>query len=541
MSTPRLQWKAPDGREQVFLMSSAEIVIGRTTTADIVLPGQRVSRQHAKIMAIPDGHQVIDLSSSYGTFVNDKRIDQCVLQNGDKISFGKDDTEVRYFTESQGKNSEESSRNVEKSLDKLGTVFPAAATDLEKILCVLDFQEQWGAFTPEKGLEQILKSALKISGAERSFIMTRKGESFGYAAGFDSKGHSLLESHFHTSRSVVRDVAINDRPLFMVEGIHGDFAEQASIVNQNLRAIACLPLRGIPTGGDSPVILGILYLDSTKAMHSLSGLDERILNKLAVEAGTLLERVETIKSIEQRKTLERDLALAEETQRSLLPREIPILDYVSLVPFSRPTHYVGGDFYDFEVMESGELIASLADVSGKGVAASLLSSMLLGCLQLQLRTGSSPQQTLSRLNKFLSEKSSGKFVTMFVYSLRPDGNGEFISAGHNPGYVYRAMKNEIEELHSNSLILGAFDFAEFTATPFELHRGDILLIYSDGLTEAEDPSGQMFGEERVKEILLREGVLGAKQVHQVLLSVIQEFTHGRAQTDDMTFVIAQRT
>jgi len=107
--------------------------------------------------------------------------------------------------------------------------------------------------------------------------------------------------------------------------------------------------------------------------------------------------------------------------------------------------------------------------------------------------------------------------------------------------VYRAMKNEIEELPSNSLILGAFDFAEFNATPFELHRGDILLIYSDGLTEAEDPSGQMFGEERVKEILLKHGELGAKQVHQVLLSVIQEFTHGRAQTDDMTFVIAQRT
>jgi serine phosphatase RsbU (regulator of sigma subunit) len=371
--------------------------------------------------------------------------------------------------------------------------------------------------------------------------MTRKADSFGYAAGFDSKGQRLLESHFQTSRSVVRDVAINDRALFMVEGIHDDFAEQASIVAQNLRAIACLPLRGIPTGGDAPEILGILYLDSTKAMHSLSGLDQRILNKLAVEAGTMLERVETFKSIEQRKNLERDLALAEETQRSLLPREIPTLDYVSLIPFSRPTHYVGGDFYDFEVMDSGELIASLADVSGKGVAASLLSSMLLGCLQLQLRTGSSPQQTLGRLNKFLHEKSSGKFVTMFVFSLRPDGKGEFISAGHNPGYLYRASKNVIEELGSNSLILGAFDFASFDATPFELDRGDILLIYSDGLTEAENPSGEMFGEERVQDILRREGPFGAKQVHQVLLSVIQEFTQGRAQTDDMTFVIAQRT
>ena len=106
----------------------------------------------------------------------------------------------------------------------------------------------------------------------------------------------------------------------------GEFAAQESIVGMNLRAVACLPLLGIRTGGDSSEILGILYLDSTKAMHSLSGLDEKILNKLAVEAGNVLERVEMMKSIEQRKTLERDLALAEETQRSLLPREIPKLD-----------------------------------------------------------------------------------------------------------------------------------------------------------------------------------------------------------------------
>src|SRR5437762_9686613 len=150
MSTPRLQWKAPDGREQVFLMSLPEILIGRTTTADVVLPGLRVSRQHAKIMAIPDGHQVVDLGSTYGTFVNNKRIDQCVLRHGDKINFGKDDLEVCYFIgPAAAKAGEDTTRNAQKSLDELGRVFPSAATDLEKILCVLDLQQQWGTvFTP---------------------------------------------------------------------------------------------------------------------------------------------------------------------------------------------------------------------------------------------------------------------------------------------------------------------------------------------------------------------------------------------------------
>src|SRR5262249_52131918 len=176
--------------------------------------------------------------------------------------------------------------------------------------------------------------------------------------------------------------------------------EQASIVAMNLRAVACMPLMGIPSQADKPSILGILYLDSTKKMHSLSGLDQRILNRLAVEAGNVLERVEMIKSIEQRKKLEQELTLAEETQRSLLPQTLPKVPNLSIHAFSKPTRYVGGDFYDFLELESGELFGVIADVSGKGVSASLLSSMLLGCLQMQLRTRVPMDEALKRLNRF---------------------------------------------------------------------------------------------------------------------------------------------
>src|SRR5262245_6074000 len=398
MTSPRFQWRAPDGKEQIFLISANEVLIGRKRDADIVIPNQHVSRLHAKVVTLQEGHQLVDLGSTYGTFVNSQRVERQLLANGDRITFGKDEVEFRYFTEAatEPRRDADTTRIVQKSFRDLGRVLPSDASDLEKILCVLDFQYQWNqVFTPENGLEQILESALKISGAERAFIMIRKLDGFGYAAGQDGKGRRLSESNFHTSQSVVRDVVANTRPVFMVEGIDRNFADQESIVAMNLRAIACLPLRGIPTGGDSPEILGILYLDSTKAMHSLSGLDQKILNKLAVEAGNVLERVEMIKSIEHRKNLERDLALAEDTQRSLLPREIPKLEQFRLHAFSRPTRYVGGDFYYFVVLESGELVGVLADVSGKGVAASLLSSMLLGCLELLLSGGSSSTEALN--------------------------------------------------------------------------------------------------------------------------------------------------
>jgi serine phosphatase RsbU (regulator of sigma subunit)/pSer/pThr/pTyr-binding forkhead associated (FHA) protein len=542
MSTPRFEWKGMDGSDQVFLISSSEIVIGRKGDADLVVSHQHVSRRHAKLVAVNEGHQLVDLDSTYGTFVNDQRVKRCILRHGDKILFGKDHVEFRYFVEEPvSRPKQDTTQIIQKSLMDLNRVLPSAASDLEKMLCVLDFQYQWTqVFTPENGLEQILESALKITGAERAFIMTRKSDGFGYAAGLDGKGRRLSEGHFQMSQSVVRDVASNEKPVFMVEGIPANFAEQASIVAMNLRAIACMPLRGIPTDGDSPQILGILYLDSTKAMHSLSGLDQKILRKLAVEASNVLERVEMIKTIEHRKNLERDLSLAEEIQRSLLPHELPQLENFVLLAFSRPTRYVGGDFYDFYVTESQELIGILADVSGKGTAASLLSSMILGCLQLLLRGGHSPEEALDRLNKFLIEKASGKFATMFVFALQADGNGKFVSAGHNPAYLFRASRHEVEELPSNSLIIGAFDFAAFTATDVVLQPGDVLLVYSDGLTEAEDQSGNMFGEDRVKDIILREAPSGAEQLSEAILLGIQEFTRGRAQTDDITFVIAQR-
>ena len=539
--TPRLEWKARDGQDQVFLISTAEIVIGRKGDADLVLANQHVSRLHAKVVPIDKGYQLVDLGSTYGTFVNDQRIDRWVLRHGDRITFGKDDVEFRYFIEEgQGQNTE-TTQIIQRSVNDLNRVLPSAGSDLEKMLCILDFQYQWNqVFTPESGLDQILESTLKISGAERAYIMVRKGDGFGYAAGLDGKGRRLSESHFRASQSIVREVVSSGNPVFMIEGIRGDFAEQASIVAMNLRAIASLPLRGIPTDGDSPQILGILYLDSTKAMHSMSGLDQKIIHKLALEAGNVLERVEMIKSIEQRKTLERDLALAEETQRSLLPHEIPQFEGFILRASSTPTRYVGGDFYNFQVTESGELISVLADVSGKGIAASLLSSMLLGCLQLLLHGGHSVEEALNRLNKFLHAKVSGKFVTMFLFSVRPDGNWQFVSAGHNTAYLYRASKNEIEELPSNGLIVGAFDFASFQASELTFDHGDVLVVYSDGLTEAENVSGEMFGEDRVKEVICNQAPAGAEELHEALLLAIHEFTRGRAQTDDITIVIAQR-
>src|SRR5215831_3610242 len=546
MSKPQLYWLGPDGQENSFPLIAPEILIGQKSDADVVLNNQHVSRHHAKLVKTPEGYALQDLGSTHGTFVNESRVENKVLKHGDKISLGKDRIDLHYFT-SESKPAKsvpktDTTQIFERSLMDLGVVLPSGSSDLEKISCILDFQYQWEQlFTPETAFQKILESALKISGAERGFILVREGDRFGYAAGMDGQGRTLSQSHFKTSHTIVDEAVKKGAPVFQVEGLDDRFSKQASIVAMNLRAIACLPLSGIPAQADKPTVLGILYLDSTKRMHSLSGLDQKILSKLAVEAGNVLERVEMVKSIEQRKRLEQELTLAEETQRSILPQTLPQVKNLSIRGFSKPTRYVGGDFYDFVELESGELFGVLADVSGKGISASLLSSMLLGCLEMQLRAGVALAEAVTRLNRFLYEKTSAsRFVTMFLFTMTSDGRGQYISAGHNPTYVFRAATGEIEELTSNNIIVGAFSFATYEPADLQLNPGDVLLAYSDGLTEAENPRGEMLGEEGVKAVIRSEAPQGAKQLEQKLLETIQTFTAGRSQTDDITLILVER-
>ncbi|PYV41866.1 MAG: hypothetical protein DMG06_15815 [Acidobacteria bacterium] len=545
MTFPYLKWASPEGGEQNYVLTADEILIGRKSDANIVLTNPYVSRHHAKVIRRQEGYSISDLKSTHGTYVNGERIEQRELRGGDRICLGQDQVELLYVTGEAATTTISCLTefdDLEKSINQLASILPAEYSDLEKISSILDFQYQWGkSFSAEKTFQHILQSALKISGAERGFVLLKQTQSFEYVVGMDGKGRLLSQSDFRTSRTVVRQVALEARPVFMCEGLPTEFAQQESILEMRLVAIACMPLQWISAQSDTPEVQGILYLDSTKTMHVLSGLDQKILNKLALEAGNVFQKLEVIKSLEERKTLEQELALARETQRSLLPHCLPQFDHFCIHAFNQPTRYVGGDFYDFLELNNGDWIGVLADVSGKGIAASLLSSLLQGALHMQCRSGAEPEEALNQVNQFLCEKTAAeKFATLFLFALNPEGCGRFINAGHNPAYLFRADSQDIEELESGGLILGAFDFASYSSRPLRLGHGDLLVVYSDGVTEAQNPQGEMFGEERLKGIIREGASAGGEVLEEKILQFIQEFTRGMAQTDDITFVLVER-
>jgi serine phosphatase RsbU (regulator of sigma subunit) len=248
-----------------------------------------------------------------------------------------------------------------------------------------------------------------------------------------------------------------------------------------------------------------------------------------------------LKTLAERKKSEQELALAQETQESLLPRCLPQFENFRIHAFNTPTRYVGGDFYDFLQLSSGEWVGVLADVSGKGMSAALLSSMVLGALSMEFRSRTQPQEVLNRVNRLLCEKSLPyQFVTLFLFLLSPDGMGQFISAGHNPAYLFRSATGKIEELVSNANVLGLFDYVSYESSAFRLDKGDILVVYSDGLTDAQNPREEMFGEQRLLRIIRQEAPSGSQALEERFLKAIEEFIQGMPQTDDITFVVVEK-
>src|SRR3989440_2733430 len=234
MSTPQLYWLGPDGQENILPLVAPEVLIGRKGDADVVLNNQHISRHHAKIVKAPEGYFLQDLGSTHGTFVNEARVEQHILKHGDKISLGKDHIDLHYFIgdakPSKGPKAD-TTQIFERSLIDLGLALPSNYSDLEKISCILDFQCQWEQlFTPETAFQKILESALKISGAERGFILVRKAGSFEYAAGLDGQGRNLSLASFKTSHTVVNDVVEKGEPVFQIEGLDNRYQQQASIV-----------------------------------------------------------------------------------------------------------------------------------------------------------------------------------------------------------------------------------------------------------------------------------------------------------------------
>ncbi len=255
-------------------------------------------------------------------------------------------------------------------------------------------------------------------------------------------------------------------------------------------------------------IYGVIIL-GRKQGEPFMAHDARILNALALITGAVFRGQDLLKEYTEKEKLELEIRVASDIQRAILPSSLPKEGYFQLTAWFEPARIVGGDYYDVFPMNDGSITGVIADVSGKGVPAAFLTAMLKGAISALVRVVHSPGQLLAKLNEIMCLfEELGKFVTMVVFSIYPDGRGKVAVGGHLPPIILR--KSGIVEINTGGPPLGVLsNLPEYPEEDIFLENGEGILLYTDGLVEALSSEGEFFGEERfkslLKELILKRG------------------------------------
>ena len=504
--------------------------IGRRTDRDMVMADPRVSREHAHFIREPDGTFIVDQASRHGTFVNGERVNRRRLVRNDRIEFGVQGAAYVLFSPDRSPSSA-----AQQFLSQFSTWKPAsgAGSDLEMLSVFLEAARKLNTSgVLDDVLQTLLEAALRLTHAERGFVFLRQSDGeLLLAAGRDKTGESITDDST-ISRSVLRDAA-NSASEFLVTDTDdtGKLAGRESVVAHNLHSVICIPLRKTvikdkakddTKGG--PHVQGVLYLDAQFLSGKLSSVSHDILRTIANGAATLVENASLVQSEDAAKRYRQELAIAAEIQQRLMTVTVPDVPFAKVNAVSYACKDIGGDFFDLVYTEKG-LSLIVADVSGKGVSAAVVASILQGMLYSQLARDSPLPEMMAAVNRFLCEKVGGqKYATLVVARLTNNGELELMNCGHVPPLLVSG--DRITRLEEGNLPVGLVPGAEFQATRHNLGTDDRLLLVTDGVTEAEDASGEFFGSERL-ETCCHLGLVAIEQS-------VTKFRGGTALTDDFT-------
>lgn len=521
------------GREQSKIaLKKSPFSIGRKTENDLVISDPRVSREHACISLEPDGFYILDKGSKLGTFVNGIQVQRQKLQRNDRVEFGVRGEAYIIFDPDRSVSSVPS----RTLLNQLSVWKPASATsDLETLTLFLEAARKLNTSTVlEEVLLTLVDSSLRLTNAERGYVFLRNEDgSLRLVVGRNAKGDPLPDDNT-ISRSILRD-AFSKSSEFLLTDTE-DFAKMSareSIVAHNLRSVICIPLRRTQIGGErndaaTSEVRGVLYLDSKLLSSKLAEVKHDILRAIAADAASLVENAFLVQAEEARRRYEQEMNIAAGIQQRLMRVTIPDVPFARIQARNIPCKEVGGDFFDV-IRTDKSLTVVLTDVSGKGISAAILASILQGLLYAQLTQDLPLGSVVGVVNRFLCEKVAGeKYATMVIARLHPDGRLEYVNCGHVTPLLI--ANGECVELEGGNLPVGLLSDVNYESGTAQLPPGGRLLIVTDGVTEAEDPQGEMYGPDRLASLVPH--CAGIEDV----LNSIGDFCAGTPLNDDCTVV-----
>jgi sigma-B regulation protein RsbU (phosphoserine phosphatase) len=559
---------SPDGASQRYELGPANLKIGRSSTSDLVLQDLNVSRLHAEMVRRTEGYFVLDAGGKNGTYVNDRRIDQAtLLKPGDRVRLGATTLVFNGTPSSKVEFSDmpmpQGPGTIHLSADDLKTPAFADVSVVLKaapgVLSTPGRRVTTPGPAPKAGMSDAALNIIFEADKELVFhrpinelldtIMDLANRAVRFERGLlmlldggELKPHVVRVPANETgraislSRTIVDQVMKNQESILTSDAQFDDrFKAGQSVEIQQIRSLMCVPL------WNNREVIGLIYLDSRQRAGLFTRDDLTLLTHLANVAAVKIENARLFEQSVAKELLDQEIQKAAEIQNHLLPTDGPPVEGYEMFGTSLMCRTVGGDYYDYVPLEEGRVGVCLGDVAGKGLPAALLMASLQATLRALSELGLPPDDLMTRLNRLLCRTvPENRFVTFFYAMLDPVSHElTYVNAGQNPPYIVRAGQ-EPERLAQTGPPLGLFDTTRYGSRTVSLQAGDILVCYSDGVSEACGATEEEYGEPRLTGLVAKVANRSPTEIIKAVTESMQSFCAGRSYQDDVTLVILKR-
>jgi len=385
-----------------------------------------------------------------------------------------------------------------------------------------------------QALENIISAVMEATRAQRGYLLryddltsdvevlvARGGE-----AGSDTEGYS----------TTITSEVVRSRQTLLTNNAQFDNRYQPgqSIILRGLRAILCAPMMV------KDRLIGVIYVDTSMRAGNFTPADRDLMAAVAGQAAVALENARLYSLAVEQGRLMRELQMAREIQQSLLPQYMPEVTGYEMAAHWQAAREVAGDFYDVFALDTNRFAVVIADVSDKGAPAALFMAVARTMIRAHAHTGLNPMQTIARTNDLILEDAeSGMFVTVYYSVFETGGASVHVNAGHNPLLVYRAAERHAFLMPRGGRAIGWFPDNPLKMLDMALQPGDVLVFYTDGLTEAENAIGDFFGEDRLMKAVTEFAHLDAAGILAAILSAALAFCGAVVPFDDQTVVVVR--
>jgi phosphoserine phosphatase RsbU/P len=389
-------------------------------------------------------------------------------------------------------------------------------------------------------LNRVMDQVVELTRAERGFVMLLEEDGepvFRVARGMDHQ--TIQDPEFQISRGVVERVA-RDGEALLTSNAQTDerFRLRVSVQALGLRSILCVPLKV------QGRITGVIYVDNRLQAGLFAPDDLELLSAVAHSAAIAIENARLYRVAVEKGRMERELQVARELQASLMPSTTPKVPGWEFAAAWQPARQTSGDYYDFYAPREGEVGLVIGDVSDKGMAAALFMALTRSIVRASLAQPAPLAGAIQRANRLIcADATAGMFVTLFCAEVQlATGQVTYVNAGHNPPLLLSRRDGEprLQEHYPTGMALGILEDAAFEQRTLQMVPGDLLLLYTDGVTDATRPNGERFEMRRLRQVLLDQAHGSAAEVLSALSGSVARFTSTSEQFDDMALMLARR-